>query len=124
VLEALHGYLMVAERLAESAAEYRGAWNFGPESDQVKTVVELAETMIRILGSGTLAICPDPQLHEARTLLISSEKARRRLRWKTVLSVDEALKWTAEWYRGFYAGNVPMRMLSEDQIKRYMAIYS
>src|SRR5512143_2183486 len=42
VLEALRGYLILAERLAEAGGRFASAWNFGPADDDAKSVAWIA----------------------------------------------------------------------------------
>ena len=38
VMEPLRGYLMLAEKLYEVGQDYVGGWNFGPRSDETRSV--------------------------------------------------------------------------------------
>ena len=48
VLEPLHGYLLLAQRLLEHGPEYAEAWNFGPEDSDAREVGWLAERVSRL----------------------------------------------------------------------------
>ena len=37
-------------------------------------------------------------MHEAKLLLLNSEKARRELGWQSLLDARTAIRWTAQWY--------------------------
>ncbi|HUT59861.1 MAG TPA: CDP-glucose 4,6-dehydratase, partial [Phycisphaerae bacterium] len=50
VLEPLGGYLLLAERLWQSGADYVGAWNFGPAAADAKSVRWAVERLIQLWG--------------------------------------------------------------------------
>ena len=50
VLEPLRGYLMLAERLAEDAARFASAWNFGPAEADAKPVSWIADELATVVG--------------------------------------------------------------------------
>ena len=52
VLEPLHGYLMLAERLFAEPKEWSGAWNFGPRDDDAITVARLLDLFVQHWGGG------------------------------------------------------------------------
>lgn len=108
VLEPLSGYLLLATRLRQAPREYAGAWNFGPDSSDVRTVYEVATTIIQRLGSGSVEIVGSPpDLHEANLLQLNCDKAHRALGWHPRWTVDRALKNTASWYHDIAHGATP-----------------
>lgn len=120
VLDPLHGYLLLAERLSESAAEYAEAWNFGPSEERTLTVGEVAQRVIEAWGSGAIERDGGPHAHEAQLLRVDASKARARLGWRPLLDVEEAIRWTAEWYRAA-AGGADAQRLIEADIDRFEA---
>ena len=119
VLEPLAGYLVLAERLYEHGAAYAEAWNFGPLERDARPVAYVAETLARLWGAGaSWQTVNGPQPPEATHLAIDGSKARARLGWTSRLSVDEALAWTARWYRDRETGADP-EALCLQQIRHY-----
>jgi CDP-glucose 4,6-dehydratase len=119
VLEPLHGYLMLAERLAEDARRFSTAWNFGPTETDSRPVSWIADKMARLWGMGAswsqdIGMHP----HEAHSLKLDSSKARSYLDWYPVLHLDQALDWIIEWYRAFQAGE-ELQRVTKTQITRY-----
>jgi CDP-glucose 4,6-dehydratase len=99
VLDALHGYLLIAERAAEGE-ELPGAFNFGPSETCSRTVRWLADAMAERLGKGAAWETMDEAgVHEAPTLALDSSRARRILGWEPLLDGAEAVAWTADWYK-------------------------
>ncbi len=119
VLDALHGYLMLAEHLCEDGPEFSEAWNFGPPAQEMTSVGELAERAARSWGNAELPIKQQKAgLHEAQLLKLDSSKARDRLGWQPLLTLDETLAWIVDWYRcHFDGGNVAD--ITSEQVKRF-----
>jgi len=119
VLEPLRGYLLLAERLWEEGPAFAGAWNFGPNDEDVQPVSWVVEYLATLWGEGAhWRVDSGPHPHEARWLKLDCSKAKMLLGWFPQLSLDTALEWTVEWYRGYKRGEDP-RHLTEAQIARY-----
>lgn len=101
-LEPLAGYMMLAEKLYAGERDFADAWNFGPAEEDSKSVDWILEEIKRIWNEPVnWEIAEGVQPHEARLLKIDSTKAKSKLNWLPRLSLGEAVKLTAEWYRGF-----------------------
>lgn len=106
VLEPLHGYLLLAERLAtHGAATYAEGWNFGPRDEDTLTVREIVDRLCaRWSGGASWRTADGEAVHEAQQLRLDSSKARRWLGWKPRWTIDEAvdrvLTWTEAYRRG------------------------
>lgn len=101
VLDPLHGYLLLAQRLVEAPARHAGAWNLGPDSTGSTTVSAIAGRFVEALDRGAhwTAVANEGGVHEAATLALDNAKARGQLGWRPTLSIDEAIALTAEAYR-------------------------
>lgn len=117
VLDALSGYLRLAQALLQDPVRFAGAWNFGPEPGGEWTVAELAAAVSRRLGAGPWQIEAVPAAVEAPLQRLSIERAKKRLGWRPLLSTAEAVEWTVDGYRQLLetgrADWLP------DQIRRY-----
>jgi CDP-glucose 4,6-dehydratase len=102
VLEPLRGYLMLAERLVESPAQFGSGWNFGPVDTDSKPVRWIADELARSWGDGASWML-DSLSHprEARFLKLDASKAKAELDWQPALPLEQALDWIVEWYRAF-----------------------
>jgi CDP-glucose 4,6-dehydratase len=122
VLEPLHGYLVLAERLAEDPASFGCGWNFGPAEADARPVSWLADALARSWGNGA-AWGRDAASHpaEAHFLKLDASKARSYLGWQPHLPLPQALEWIVEWYRAFQTG-ADLRLLTRLQIKRFDAL--
>ena len=107
VLDCLNGYLMLVDAVIQKNAD--GAWNFGPDENQSKTVADVANIAGTIWGAekswdNDLGNHP----HEASMLMLNSNKARADLGWSDKLSFEESVKWTINWYKSVSAGSDPL----------------
>jgi len=106
VFEALHGYLLLLERMGGDPWSFSQAWNFGSADDDARDVAWIVEQFVSAWGGAEWHIEAEVEaLHEAHLLKLDCSKARRELNWRPVLAIEQALKWTAEWYRAYYSGN-------------------
>jgi CDP-glucose 4,6-dehydratase len=104
VLDALSGYLLLAERLASESAAHAMAWNFGPDQDPSWTAGRIADTAAERFGRGEWRRAAGDLGPEVPTLLLSSERARRRLGWQPRLATEDAVAWAVDGYRALLAG--------------------
>jgi len=105
VLEPLAGYLMYAEALAKRGEAVPSALNFGPDPESFRTVSDLVDA-VGASWSGKPGWVRDGDVHphEAQSLVLSIDKARASLGWTPRMGFEEAVAWTADWYRGYWAG--------------------
>ena len=118
-LEPLAGYMKLAEKLHAGEKKFAEAWNFGPSEEDSKPVGWILEKIKQIWNeSVNWKIDEGEQPHEARLLKLDSTKAKHELNWLPKLNLDEAVKLTAEWYRGF-KDKKNLTALTREQIKFY-----
>jgi len=105
VLEPISGYLMLAAKLYEQPERYGGSWNFGPSTSEVRTVHDVATSVIQTLGHGSIEIVgAQDQHHEARLLQLNCDKAHQDLDWHSRWGVEKTFAATADWYKDIMAG--------------------
>jgi len=121
VLEALGGYLMIAERLLAGDARMATAWNFGPADDDARPVSWIVERMLSLWGVSGWQRPDGAQPHEANLLKLDCSKARSELGWRPAMPLADALDQIVAWHRGVAAGAAP-RTMTIDQIRRYRAL--
>ena len=114
VLDALHGYMLLAEALWRDPG-LSGAWNFGPPTHQTASVGEVLELARGAYGGGEIvAANVSPQLHEAGKLMVESAKARAMLgfapRWPLQVSVHRTMRW----YRNLAQGQAALDLCRAD----------
>lgn len=125
VLEPLHGYITLAEKLltpGPEAARFATAYNFGPTEDDAQPVQWIVERMTRFWGDGASWILdPDPGVHEAGYLKLDASRARADLNWRPRLRLETALQWLVDWYRAAGRGE-DLQALTFRQIAAYEAL--
>ena len=106
VMNPLHGYLTLAERLWEDdAGAYARGWNFGPDARDDRPVGWIADRLGSLLD-GELSWEHDggEHAHEAHYLRVDSSLARARLGWEATWDLDAALVRIVEFFRAEQAG--------------------
>lgn len=119
VLDPLSGYLILAERLWTDGERFADAWNFGPLEEQDRTVSWIADRLVEIWGASGWKHDESPHSPENPYLRLDASKARVQLGWVPLLGIDTALRWTAEWYRGYLENASSGRRMIESQVARY-----
>jgi CDP-glucose 4,6-dehydratase len=106
-LEPLSGYLRAAQVLAEGKDPLNGEpFNFGPNSDQNHTVLELLKAISQHWtfrdSQEHFAVETNNSFHEAGLLKLNCDKALFYLQWKPVLDFSLTARFTGEWYNHYY----------------------
>lgn len=120
VLEPLLGYLTLAQYLFENSSVNDFAFNFGPDNNNITTVVELAEKISYIWDGGKLDYHQSAVLHEANFLSLDNSKAKEVLGVHPILSVDKALLYTTQWYKKWASGSPNLNDFSLKQIENFL----
>ncbi len=118
VLEPLSGYLLLVEFLLTGAAEFAGAWNFGPNDSDSKPVSSIVERLCQKIPGARWELGEAPHPHEAGLLKLDSSKAKTRLGWAPRWSLETALDKTVEWHHAWKEGQV-MAELTIQQINEH-----
>lgn len=122
VLEAVKGYLNLAEQLWNDPVAFAQGWNFGPTDAGAIPVHAIADTLVAKWGSGASWIRDNEAgVHEANLLKLDSTKARTLLSWKPKLTTEQALEWIVNWHRTCVAQG-DMREFTHRQIEQYQAL--
>jgi CDP-glucose 4,6-dehydratase len=119
VLEPLHGYLLLCEKLAEEGSRFASGWNFGPTHSDARPVSWIADTLATLWGDGA-SWTRDGSRHpgEAQLLRLDTSKSMTGLDWRPVLPLAQGLDWIIEWYQAFGVGD-DVQSITCRQIERY-----
>ncbi|MEP7007835.1 MAG: CDP-glucose 4,6-dehydratase [Sphingomonas bacterium] len=120
VLEALGGYLMIAQRLFGGDSSAATAWNFGPSDDDTQPVGWMVEQMLEAWGAEGWDRPHTPQPHEAALLKLDCSKARAQLGWRPAMPLSTALRQIVDWHRAVSAGG-DARTICQSQLHTYRA---
>ncbi|KKQ78823.1 MAG: CDP-glucose 4,6-dehydratase, partial [Parcubacteria group bacterium GW2011_GWC2_38_7] len=102
VLEALSGYLTLAEKLYGDGSKYAEAWNLGPNDEDAKPVEWIVKELCEKWGeSASYEIDKGEHPHEAHYLKLDCSKAKTELGWHPRWSLEKAIDSIVEWTRAF-----------------------
>lgn len=125
VLEPLSGYLWLGAELVGGHSGLAGeAFNFGPKAEVNQPVSKLVEEMLKTwtAGSWSQQTQSGTEKPEAGLLKLCCDKALQRLGWQAILSFEETVRMTAEWYQRYHAGEGDMAAFTMTQIQLYEAL--
>jgi CDP-glucose 4,6-dehydratase len=121
VLEALSGYLLLAENLYfNKDKKFSTSWNFGPSDSESISVRFLVEELCRFYPSSKW-FHDDSSLnsYESKILKLDSSRAKKILGWNSVWSLSESVEKTINWYNESNK-NSDMKEFSINQIIEYI----
>jgi len=122
VLEPLSGYLWLGANLLRGADGVAGeSFNFGPAGNADRSVENLIKKFTEVWGGGQWITdkAEGTSKKEATLLKLNCDKAMNRLGWHSVLSFEETVRMTADWYKTYYEGGPDMYEYAFEQIKEY-----
>ncbi len=120
VLEPLHAYLLLAQCLYESPHLYSGAWNIGPNEDDVKPVSWIVNYVNALWANNAIwHLSQTKNPHEANHLKLDCTKAKSQLGWQPRWNLKKALRKSVGWYQA-HANNQAMYEMTLDQINEFM----
>lgn len=118
VLDPLYGYLLLAYSLRADPVKFAGSWNFGPSSSEVRSVKDVALSIVKHFDRGRVELDQAKHLHEANLLQLNCDKAHQLLGWRPRWNVDKALSATSEWYKLMLA-KADIEKITQTQVKDY-----
>lgn len=127
VLEALGGYLLLAEKLLagqlqDDGHSFADGWNFGPSDEDARPVSWIVERMRSAWGdAGEVISDTGLRPHEAGLLRLDCSKARAALGWRPALKLEQALDWIVAWHKTVDGGG-DARAVTLAQIADYARI--
>ena len=121
VLDALSGYLLLAENLSLKGTSFSGPWNFGPPIGGCMQVQQIVNKFISATDIQVeYETSSDNLLYEAPKLLLDTTKVEKRLNWRPKLTIDDSLNFTRDWYFSFFNGASQSALL-EQQLREYQS---
>jgi len=117
VLDPLHGYLLVGERLLKGEKKYATSYNFGPDNAGHLQVVEVVGLAKKVWDKIDIKIeIVEGQRHEASILKLDTNKAYTELDWKPTWDATDSISHTVEWYKNYY---LEKKVISLAQIAKF-----
>ena len=120
VLEALHGYLILAKKLKKNSKLNGEPFNFGPRLSQNKSVKSLLEEMkINWHNVKWKVIKNKKNVYESKLLKLNSLKAEKKIKWRPVLNFKQTTKMITDWYQEYFDNKSKVFDISKKQINIY-----
>lgn len=118
VLEPISGYLILVENLVSKGCKFDGAWNFGPEEIDSKSVAWIVEYLSKNIPGVSWKFENVDHYHEANILKINCSKAKSQLNWRPRWDIKSSLDKTIEWHEG-WKNNCDLQAMTFSQIREY-----
>jgi CDP-glucose 4,6-dehydratase len=102
IIEPLYGYLLLLQKLFEKKrVANNNLWNFGPKKSNHKSVIEVINILNNFFNNKVKVLIKKNKknLYESKVLMLDSNKAKKFLSWKGVLSLEETLKLIYLWIK-------------------------
>lgn len=122
VFDALHGYLLLAERLAGAdGRRFASGWNFGPGAAGELSVAEVARRAATLWGKEADCVAAaDNFQKETEVLRLDVSRAQAELGWHPRWDLDTSLRRTVDWYKA-WTPQRDMRAESMTQLDAYLS---
>ncbi len=121
VLESVSGYLILAASLKKNKKLHGEAFNFGPGNTKNYDVMFLVKYMRKYWKKVSWKIGKKNKksFFESNILKLNCNKAKSILQWKCILSFNETVNMTVNWYKNYYSEPKKIYETSLNQIKEY-----
>ena len=123
VLEPISGYLSLGVRLYNCQLLHGESFNFGPQIAENNSVLDLVSKMSEFWEKVKWEFNEDEKNpYECGLLNLNCDKAFFKLNWHSVLSFQDTVKYTTEWYKSYYEDNSNIQRLSLNQIENFISL--
>ena len=121
VLEAIVGYLQLAASIKKNKRLHGEVFNFGPSNTKNYKVLFVVKLMRKYWDKVSWKIADKSKnsFYESKLLKINSNKAKVKLKWKSILTFNETINMVTEWYKNYYMHPKKIYKTSFNQIKQY-----
>ena len=122
VLESLSRCLCLAKALTERLELHGEPFNFGSQAQQNHSVMQLIQEMTlywnKVRWNDRSKTSQGP--YESGLLKLNCDKALHHLSWHAVMSFEDTIKMTADWYRAYYDEPSAIANITQSQIGAYI----
>ena len=122
VLEAVSGYILLAVKLKLDTKIHGEAFNFGPRLSHNYSVLSLLNRIKKIWPAVLWSTTNNrKKFKESNLLKLNCNKAKKFMNWESILSFDENINMTIDWYRAYYKNkdSKKMKIFSQNQIIQF-----
>ena len=121
VIEAIWGYMLFSLKLNKNPSLSGEAFNFGPNNNADHKVINLVKLMNKSWEDAVWKFDKKNFFYESKLLKLNSNKAKKYLKWKCIMSFSQTVKMVAEWYKSYYKKS-NHTIITDAQIKYYMKL--
>ena len=120
VLEPIFGYLYFAYTLSKTNQLNGDVYNFGPKYKNTfnRDVLDVINELNKYFSDMKIDIHKKHNDKESNLLSLNINKASKKLNWRPVLSFNESIRLTAEWYLAYF-NNEDLANFTQNQIEYY-----
>ena len=124
VLEAVGGYLCLAINLTSNKRLHGEPFNFGPNLSREYCVLELVKAMSNYWDNITWKTISKSKkkFYESNLLRLNCNKAKKILKWKSILKFHETIEMVANWYKNYYLDRKNIANTTNKQIRKYQSL--
>ena len=121
VLEATWGYLLLAVSLKKNKKFHGEVFNFGPSDNKNYKVLSLVKLMRKYWKKVSWKVIAGSKdsFYESNLLKLNINKTKITLKWKCILSFEETIAMTVDWYKRYYLKPKEIHKTSFKQIREY-----
>jgi CDP-glucose 4,6-dehydratase len=105
VLDVVNGYLSLAACLKKNKKLHGEAFNFGPNMNKNYKVIDILKKSKKNWPSIKWKIQNTNKFKENYLLNLNNSKARKIIKWKPVLDVNNTINLTIDWYKNYSSKN-------------------
>ena len=118
VIEVVYGYMLLGKKLSNNPKLHGQVFNFGPSHKKNYKVIEILKYLKLYWKKCKWKIKKTKTYQKESVLLkLNSSKANKILKWKTILSFEESLTYTLNWYKDYYSKK--SKLITFEQINNY-----
>ncbi len=119
VLDVLNGYICFGVELSTNKKLHGEAFNFGPTNNKNLRVIDILNISKSIWPKISWIIDNKKKFFENNLLQLNSNKSKKILKWKCILTSKESVQMTIDWYKKFFQKQ-NVYELSTNQIKNFI----
>ena len=120
VLEALSGYLDLALYLKKNATINGDSFNFSSDKIKNVTVIDFLKKIKKKWKKVNWKVVKNNKFYESSLLQLDTNKAKKILRWKASLNLNETIEFVVDWYKSFSLDKHNTYEISKRQIIKFM----
>ncbi len=114
VLEPLSGYIILTYYLQQNKSINGCSFNFGPSLREVSSVKKVLKISQKFWKNAKFNSYKENLFKEDTLLKLNSNKAKKKLNWKKILTIEKTVQLTIDWYKKFYKNNNVKKILDND----------